>query len=87
MVRGFFSAYGCCFRCGQVDSCRARTTEAAAGARPYRHKWWYYPGGWCDGHLYPALHFTESPDRKTVAHLLELEQEWADEVARRRRDA
>ena len=74
-------------RGGQVVSCRARTTDEAVGRKPYRHKWWYYPGGWCDGHLYPALHFTESPDRERVDRILQVQREWEAMVAARRRNA
>lgn len=72
MPRGFFSAWGCCARCGRVVSCRARTTDGAVGTLPYKHKWDSGPGGgWCDGHKYPALHYTESDQEQFVRDIQE----------------
>jgi len=67
---GFLSAWGCCSRCGKVVSCRAATSDGAVGSTPYRHKWRRGPdGGWCDGHLHPALHYTESDEFERVAQI------------------
>ena len=81
----FRSAQGCCARCGRVISCHAKTSEGAVGSRPYRHKPRREPGTeWCDGHLYPALHYEESPDRRRVEMIHMAERQHAEMMARRR---
>jgi len=63
----FRSAYGCCSRCRRIVSVQASTLAEAAGSVPYRHKEHYGTDEpWCDGHHYPALHFTESNDLEAV---------------------
>lgn len=77
----FWSAWGCCARCRRMVSVRAPTEARAPGSRPYRHK----PRRgrdepWCDGHRYPALHYTESCDQASVAAVERIKRE----VVRRR---
>ena len=75
----FMSAWGCCARCGKVVSVRARTREQAVGSSPYNHKWRCGPdGGWCDGHAYPALHFTESDEFDQVKKILMIDRQVAE---------
>jgi hypothetical protein len=82
---GFLSAWGCCARCGKVVTVRAPTRAAAVGSWPYVHKWRRGPdGGWCDGHKYPALHFTESDEFDHVETIHLTDRQHAEMMARRR---
>ena len=66
----FFSAWGCCAICHRVVTVRAGALTEAAGSKPYSHKATLGPRlPWCAGVGYPALHFTESMDTKTVEEI------------------
>ena len=80
------SASGCCARCRKVVSCRAASRERAVGSLPYRHKVRRGDPDWCDGHLCPALHFTESADKEMIQVILLVEKQHQAMMAKRRRD-
>lgn len=82
----FMSARGCCARCRKVVSCRARNELEAVGSHPYRHKVRCGDPQWCDGHLYPALHFLESADEQAIKDILLVDRQHAEMVKKRRRE-